>query len=1051
MEFDIDLGKVGITPGGSWNVETSYERLTLITYNGQSFISRVDNQGVTPGSNPAVWQLVAAKGQDGSGGGGDGGGSVIPGTSDVIGLAFYDDGNLYWTRNGEWLLDPNGNMVRANAIDGQTPVAPNTSFKSIVFKRSNSSVDAPIGGSYASPVPEGWSDGVPSGKEQLWMSTRLFSSDGRSPQQAGWTTPVPVTDNEYMDYEFSSADNPGTPSKSSPAGAEQNPAWSDTADTTTIWMAMREVKNGAYAPGSSWQILRVKGEKGEDGTSVGIKGHLDDVSELPETGNEEGDGYIIDGDLWVWDGDSWEDAGPIQGPPGADGQTPYVHIKYSNDGGQTFSPNNGETPGDWIGLYWDYVAEDSSNPTTYTWKKWKGEDGFGYEYIFKLTATDTPPDVPGTSAQRDDYVPTGWTDNPGNVSAAFPYCWVCYRKKTEGVWGSWIGSSSTPGKAGLYSHYGKDGGSGRGIASIQEKYAVSNSGTNVPTSWSDTVPELTAVNRYLWNYEVITYTDGDSMSTPPAVIGTYGSGRGIQSITEYYLASASSSGITRNTPGWQDSVQDVSASKPYLWNYEVITYTDGTSDSSEPFVIGHFGLNGADGMPGIGITSVYERYLISAQDSGITTSTPGWSTTPPIPTAAKPYLWNYETMVYSDGSMMDQQPHIAGRYGKDGADGRGIQSVTNYYMATNLTNVTRSTPGWGTSPQMISAAKPYLWNYEKITYDDGENEYTSPVIIGMYGAGASDTSFLEEVFGEDNVSGEEGALLRNLIGVTAPNNNSKVVAFMNASDIGADPTHGRLFFAAGMNGVATQAGIDAAKFKVYEDGQVHVVDLVGVNVTISGTVNAVAGTIGPFSIDGYNGITAEYSESGRSSSFGLNAKGINLELYKQNALEGVFTVGFYNDDDPVICHITTQSNDVIPLAISAGQYGQALAIEGKVTMDYGDLELGSNTTITGFKCGLFAVSSHNSTVNIARTYRTYVVRTFAGTIFKLPASPAKGEEYEFLLAANATLNTQNSKKIESIYGGSFTPAGQGVTTMTLTAGYKHRVIYDGVQWLLTRL
>lgn len=1181
MEFDIDLGKVGITPGGSWNVETSYERLTLITYNGQSFISRVDNQGVTPGSNPAVWQLVAAKGQDGSGGGGDGGGSVIPGTSDVIGLAFYDDGNLYWTRNGEWLLDPNGNMVRANAIDGQTPVAPNTSFKSIVFKRSNSSVDAPIGGSYASPVPEGWSDGVPSGKEQLWMSTRLFSSDGRSPQQAGWTTPVPVTDNEYMDYEFSSADNPGTPSKSSPAGAEQNPAWSDTADTTTIWMAMREVKNGAYAPGSSWQILRVKGEKGEDGTSVGIKGHLDDVSELPETGNEEGDGYIIDGDLWVWDGDSWEDAGPIQGPPGLDGQTPYVHIKYSNDGGQTFSPNNGETPGDWIGLYWDYVAEDSSNPATYTWKKWKGEDGFGYEYIFKLTATDTPPDVPGTSAQRDDYVPTGWTDNPGNVSAAFPYCWVCYRKKTEGVWGNWIGSSSTPGKAGLYSHYGKDGGSGRGIASIQEKYAVSSSGTNVPTSWSDTVPELTAVNRYLWNYEVITYTDGDSMSTPPAVIGTYGSGRGIQSITEYYLASASSSGITRNTPGWQDSVQDVSASKPYLWNYEVTTYTDGTSDISEPFVIGHFGLNGADGTPGIGITAVYERYLISAQDSGITTSTPGWSTTPPIPTAAKPYLWNYETMVYSDSSRMDQQPHIAGRYGKDGANGRGIQSVTNYYLATNLTNVTRSTSGWGTSPQMISAAKPYLWNYEKITYDDGENEYTSPVIIGMYGAGASDTSFLEEVFGEDNVSGEQGAILRNLLGVTGakittstegwsttvpsvtaskpylwnykaiaysngdtfivpptviakytsgraissvkeyylasadssgvttgtsgwsqtvpsvtaskPNlwhyavisysngessiispeiigkytsgraissvtdyylastsSNDNVAAMINASGIGYDSEHGRLMIAAGMNGVATQAGIDAAKFKVYEDGQVHVVDLVGVNVNVSGTVNAVAGTIGPFSIDGYNGLTASFQPGQHLSSvFKLTPNELSFS-YDNDQDGGSFMVGGdVWEDDGVVCSIASSGQGFTALQLS-GHNGVALAVtEGDVQINQGYLVLGVTGYMIGFKGRVYTVPN-TVAVNMTPQYRSYFV-VGHGANLVLPASPSVGEEYEIyvhdLSAGYDTVTIRsNSAFLDPIYDGVHGQSGQ---SLTLEGNYKYKALYNG-RWYLTR-
>ena len=50
---------------------------------------------------------------------------------------------------------------------------------------------------------------------------------------------------------------------------------------------------------------------------------------------------------------------------GKDGKS--VHIKYSDDGGATFTANNGETPGKWLGLYVDTVYEDSSNPSDYTW------------------------------------------------------------------------------------------------------------------------------------------------------------------------------------------------------------------------------------------------------------------------------------------------------------------------------------------------------------------------------------------------------------------------------------------------------------------------------------------------------------------------------------------------------------------------------------------------------------------------------------------------------------------------------------------------------------
>lgn len=65
----------------------------------------------------------------------------------------------------------------------------------------------------------------------------------------------------------------------------------------------------------------------------------------------------------------------IPGINGEDGKTSYLHIKYSNDGGKTFTENNGETPGDWIGQYVDFVQQDSGSPSAYTWTKIKGDPG----------------------------------------------------------------------------------------------------------------------------------------------------------------------------------------------------------------------------------------------------------------------------------------------------------------------------------------------------------------------------------------------------------------------------------------------------------------------------------------------------------------------------------------------------------------------------------------------------------------------------------------------------------------------------------------------------
>lgn len=74
----------------------------------------------------------------------------------------------------------------------------------------------------------------------------------------------------------------------------------------------------------------------------------------------------------------------IPGKNGANGQTSYLHIKYSNDGGKTFTANTGETPGDYIGQYVDFVQADSTDPKRYSWSKTKGETG--RTYFIELSA-----------------------------------------------------------------------------------------------------------------------------------------------------------------------------------------------------------------------------------------------------------------------------------------------------------------------------------------------------------------------------------------------------------------------------------------------------------------------------------------------------------------------------------------------------------------------------------------------------------------------------------------------------------------------------------------
>ncbi|MFQ7304206.1 hypothetical protein [[Ruminococcus] gnavus] len=76
-------------------------------------------------------------------------------------------------------------------------------------------------------------------------------------------------------------------------------------------------------------------------------------------------------------------------------------------------------------------------------------------------------------------------------------------------------------------------------------------------------------------------------------------GVGIKSITKYYLASEKSTGITTSSSGWSTTKQDMTDVKKYLWSYETIAYTDGSSTKTTPIIIGVHGQNGADGDSGI--------------------------------------------------------------------------------------------------------------------------------------------------------------------------------------------------------------------------------------------------------------------------------------------------------------------------------------------------------------------------------------------------------------------------------------------------------------------
>lgn len=107
----------------------------------------------------------------------------------------------------------------------------------------------------------------------------------------------------------------------------------------------------------------------------------------------------------------------IPGTNGADGETSYLHIKYSNDGGKTFTSNSGETVGDYIGQCTDFNRADPTTVGAYTWSKIKGETGAKGEKGDKgatgATGPQGPQGVKGDTGATGPQGPQGVKGNTG--------------------------------------------------------------------------------------------------------------------------------------------------------------------------------------------------------------------------------------------------------------------------------------------------------------------------------------------------------------------------------------------------------------------------------------------------------------------------------------------------------------------------------------------------------------------------------------------------------------------------------------------------------------
>ena len=234
-------------------------------------------------------------------------------------------------------------------------------------------------------------------------------------------------------YEFRFNKSITKPNK--PTGTGLTNGWSrnasnltqqDLADGYVNWMSQCYV-NGNDEYGIWGEVFRITGDKGkdgEDGQSIEFiyKGTKDNTAPSKPSNQQTPD--------WVPTSEGWTD-----NPSGITSSMPYEWVCSREINNGTWSDWNGP-------VLWSAWGQD-------------GTDGDGVEYIFKKTSNSTAPSNPTPSNyasnadyQKDEYVPSGWSDDPPSLSSAEPFMWVSIRKGHAGSWGRF----SNPA---IWSHYAK--------------------------------------------------------------------------------------------------------------------------------------------------------------------------------------------------------------------------------------------------------------------------------------------------------------------------------------------------------------------------------------------------------------------------------------------------------------------------------------------------------------------------------------------------------------------------------------------------------------------
>ncbi len=346
----------------------------------------------------------------------------------------------------------------------------------------------------------------------------------------------------------------------------------------------------------------------------------------------------------------------IQGEKGADGKTQYTHIAYANssDGKVGFSVSDAAR--DYVGMYVDFTAADSTDPAKYSWSKIKGADGTQgiqgkpgtdgktpYLHVAYANSADGKTGFSVSNSAGKTYIGVYTDYTKADSTEPTKYKWT----KIQGPQGT-QGLQGIQGEKGEQGIPGKDGKNGSTTYFHIKYAAVSNPTasqmTEVPNTYIGTYVDFTAADsadpaKYTWSrFQGIQGEKGTQ-----GIPGT----NGVNGRTSYlHIKYSNDGGKTFTGNSGEDSGTYIGTCVDYTQN-------DPTNVSAYSWAkikgeTGAKGDKGDTGASGKGVKSTAVTY--QASSSGTTIPTGVWSATPPATSADKPYFWTRTIITYTDNT-----------------------------------------------------------------------------------------------------------------------------------------------------------------------------------------------------------------------------------------------------------------------------------------------------------------------------------------------------------------------------------------------------------------